>query len=453
MQVILTLFYFMCALLLLITVHEYGHFLVARCCGVKVLRFSFGFGKVLASWHDKRGTEFAFSLVPLGGYVKMLDEAEGPVPKDQRHRAFNNQSIGARMAIVLAGPLFNFLFAFVALWLVLVIGITSLAPIISDIRPGSLAYRAGLTSKQEILSFDGKKTASWHDVEYALMPLIGTHEPVEISVKPLSGTQVKRLMLPLDHWQLDVKNSDVLGSLGITPFMPSIPPIIGEVVGASPAASAGLQIGDVVTSVNKRHISDWLVLVDIVKHHPSERLLLGITRHGHHKSFFITVGTATNHGRTEGFLGVRSQSLDWPLHWQRTTRESPIQAMETAFKQTIGLTGATFSLIGRLVMGKLPLNSLSGPVGIAQGAGDSARGGLSHYLSFLALLSISLGVLNLLPIPMLDGGQFLYCLIELMIRRPLSDRLKLIGVSVGFMLLLTMMMIALTNDVSRLMGI
>ena len=448
----MTLFYFFLALLLLVTVHESGHFLVARWCGVKVLRFSFGFGKILASWRDKRGTEFVFSLIPLGGYVKMLDEAESPVPKDQHHLAFNNQPIRARMAIVLAGPLFNLLFAFLALWLVLVLGITSLAPIINDIRPGSLADRAGLSSKQEILSFDGKKTTNWRDVEYALMPLIGTHEPVEITVRSLINAKVKTLRFPLENWQLDAKNPDVLGSLGITPFVPSIPPIIGELVAESPAALAGLQVGDRIISLNKRAIDDWLVLVDHVKKRPNKTIILGLKRNGQDQSVSIMVGSTLNHDQAEGFLGIRSQRVDWPIHFQRMKRESPINALGIAFKQTTELTRATFSLIGRLVQGKLPLNSLSGPVGIAQGAGDSARGGISHYLSFLALISISLGVLNLLPIPMLDGGQFLYLLIELIVRHPLSERFKSIGASVGFLLLVTLMMIALTNDISRLTG-
>ena len=450
MSMLLTLFYFALALLLLIIVHEYGHFLVARCCGVKVLRFSFGFGKVLASWRDKRGTEYALSLFPLGGYVKMLDEAEGDVPENERHLAFNNKSIWARIAIVLAGPLFNFLFAFVALWLVLIIGIKSLAPMINDVKPGSIAARAGLTAQQEIVSVDGSQIASWRDFQYALMPLLGANEPVTITVKSLKNNQEKTLVLPLADWQLDTKNPDVLESLGIDPFVPTIPPVVGEVVPGSPAQSAGLQVGDVITSINTKAVVDWFVLVDFVKQHPNQRVMLSITRNGKHEKLTINISSAMNNGKVEGLLGVRSERVDWPPGWLRLQREAPIPAMGKAFKQTIALTGTTFTLIGRLVTGKLPIQSISGPVGIAQGAGESGRNGLPYYLSFLALVSISLGVLNLLPIPMLDGGHLLFNLIELVRRRPLSDGIKSIGIYFGLVLLVTLMIIALNNDLSRL---
>ncbi len=447
---LLTLGYFTFALLLLIIVHEFGHFLVARCCGVKVLRFSFGFGKVLASWHDKRGTEYAWSLIPLGGYVKMLDEAEGDVPENERHLAFNNKSIWARIAIVLAGPLFNFLFAFVALWLVLVIGIKSLAPMVDDIKPGSIVARAGLTARAEILSLDGRKVTSWHNFQYALMPLLGTTEPVPMMVKSLIDGQEKTLILPLADWQIDVKKPDILASLGIVPFLPTVPPVVGEVVADSPAELAGLHVGDVITSANGKNIVDWLVLVDFVKQRPNERIVLTLTRNGIHEKIVVNSASVKNNGHVEGVLGVRSARVDWPPHWLRTDREAPLQAVSTAFFQTAGLTGTTFALIGRLVMGKLSLQTISGPVGIAAGAGESARGGLTYYLSFLALISISLGVMNLLPIPMLDGGHLLYYLVELIRGRPVSDGFKSIGIYFGLAFLVTLMIIALKNDLTRL---
>lgn len=446
----LTLLYFLLALLLLVTVHEFGHFQVARWCGVKVLRFSFGFGLVLARWRDKRGTEYAWSLFPFGGYVKMLDESEEDVPENERHLAFNNQSVWKRIAIVLAGPLFNFIFAFIALWLVLVIGMQSLAPMIDSVKPNSIAANAGLTAHEEIVALNDTKINSWRDFQYALMPLVGSKETVHLTVKSLLDGHQSVIALPLVNWQLDDKKPDPLKSLGIEPFIPSIPPIVGEVVPDSPAAKGGLQTKDELLSVDGKPFSDWLFIVDYVQARPNQQITLQIKRHGTVQTLSFHTGSQQTKGQSEGFLGVRSQKVNWPEHWLRMEREHPVNALGTAFKQTVALTGTTFTLMGRLVTGKLGLNSISGPVGIAQGAGDSGRSGLASYLFFLALVSISLGALNLLPIPMLDGGHLLYYVLEIITRKPVSDGLKSAGAYVGLLLLVALMFIALTNDISRL---
>ncbi|MBA2709988.1 MAG: RIP metalloprotease RseP [Tatlockia sp.] len=447
-----TLFYFILALLLLITVHEYGHFIVARLCGVKVLRFSFGFGKVLARWHDKKGTEYAWSLFPLGGYVKMLDEGEGEVPAAERHLAFNNKSVWARIAIISAGPIFNFIFAFLALWLVLVIGIRSLAPMIDEVKSGSIAAKAGLQSKEEIVALDGKKITSWRDVQFALMPLLGSEKNVSITLKPYNNKQTRNLILPLADWHIDSKKPDPLGSLGIVPFIPKIPPVIGEVVAESSADKAGLKNGDIIKQMNGVPVDDWLDLVNYVKAHPGDTLTLAYSRNGQTNLLKMIIGSHENNGKTEGFLGLRSQNVNWPKEWIRIDRQRPIEALGSAFSQTSELIGATFSLIGRFATGKLAIQSISGPVGIAQGAGESGRSGLSYYLSFLALVSISLGVLNLLPIPMLDGGHLLYCFIEIIFRRPLADGVKSVGIYLGLVFLLGLMVLALSNDITRLIN-
>lgn len=450
---IYTALYFIIALLLLVIVHEYGHFLIARCCGVKVLRFSFGFGKILARWYDRRGTEYTWSLIPLGGYVKMLDETEGDVPENQRNMAFNNKSVWVRIAIVLGGPLFNILFAFLALWLVLVIGIQSLIPIIDDVKPGSIAALAGLTAKQEIVSINDQKMTGWRDVQYTLALLSGTHDPVTMTVKSLKSKQETTHVLSLTTWTLDAKDPDVVNSLGLVPFVPAMPPVIGEVLFESPAYVAGLRKGDVITSANGHAIPDWLALVNYVKEHPDKSILLHVERHGESLTVTVHSSVVMNDGKAYGRLGLRSEDpTQLVSRWFRTYHEGPLQALGTAFRQTMDLTAATFALTGRLITGKLSWHSISGPIGIAQGAGASAHGGLSYYLFFLAMISISLGVLNVLPIPMLDGGHLLYYLIELVLRRPVSEVVKSIGAYIGVGLLLILMVVAVHNDITRLMG-
>ncbi|MCW8386508.1 RIP metalloprotease RseP [Fluoribacter dumoffii] len=449
---LLTLLYFLLALVLLVTVHEYGHFQVARWCGVKVLRFSFGFGPILARWRDKKGTEYAWSLFPLGGYVKMLDESEGDVDEKERHLAFNNQSLWKRAAIVLAGPFFNFIFAFVALWLVLVIGMQSLAPMIESVKPNSIAAKAGLGANEEIIALNDTNINSWRDFQYAIMPLVGSEETIRLTVKSLTNGHKHQVFLPLTDWQLDNKKPDPLDSLGIQPFIPSIPPIVGEVVPDSPAAKAGLESGDKILKVDGKPFNDWLFLVDYVQTRPDKQLTLSLKRNGKIQNVLVQTGSQEIKGKVEGFLGVRSEKVKWPANWLRLEREDPLTAVGTALKQTVQLTGTTFTLMGRLVTGRLGLNSISGPVGIAQGAGDSGRSGLTSYLFFLALVSISLGALNLLPIPMLDGGHLLYYLLEAIRRKPLSDGLKSAGAYLGLLLLAALMFIALTNDLTRLAG-
>lgn len=446
-----TLFYFFLALILLVTVHEYGHFQVARWCGVKVLRFSFGFGPVLARWQDKRGTEYAWSLFPLGGYVKMLDETEGEVSAEELPYAFNRQPLWKRVAVVVAGPLFNFLFALVALWLVAVIGIQSLAPMIAEVKPGSLADRAGIRAGQEIVTVNDQPVYSWRDFQFILMPFIGSKADLIFTTKPIGDSQdLQSHALSLADWQLDPKKPDLLASFGLVPFVPAIPPVVGQVVEDSPAAKAGLKVGDVIQAVDGQKIEDWLQVVEYVQTRPNQVISMGLLRNGKPVEMRVRLGSQELNGQAVGLLGVRSQKVDWPAHWLRLQRYSPWEAVGLSIRQTLDLTSTTLTLLGRLASGQLGLHHLSGPVGIAQGAGDSARGGLSYYLAFLALVSISLGVLNLLPIPMLDGGHLLYYLIEKITGKPLAEPTKMVGVYMGLALLMLMMIVALYNDISRL---
>ena len=447
---LLTVMYFLLALLILVLVHEYGHFQVARWCGVKVLRFSFGFGKVLFRWHDKKGTEYAWSLVPLGGYVKMLDESEGEVAAHEQHLAFNNKSLLARSAIVVAGPMCNFIFAFIALWLVQTIGIYSLAPMIAAVKPNSIAAQAGLTAQEELITFNGKEVNSWREFQYAMMPLVGSGETVSLTVKSLVDGRMRHLNLPLAQWALGGKHPDPIKSLGIEPFIPSIPAVVGEIVPNSPAAKGGLEVKDKLLSLNGEPVNEWMFVVDYVQTHPGKEVLVRVQRQHKILEIPLVIGTQQHRGAARGFIGVRSQKVDWPKHWLNVQRQDPLTALGTALQQTTELTGTTFRLIGRLISGKLGLSTISGPVGIAQGAGDSGRGGLTSYLFFLALISISLGALNLLPLPLLDGGHLLYYFLELLRGKPLPEGIKSFGVYIGLLLVVTLMVIAFSNDLSRL---
>lgn len=447
---LLTLFYFLLALLLLICIHEYGHFIVARLCGVKVLRFSFGFGKVLFSWKDKHQTEFVWSLWPLGGYVKMLDETEGEVAVEERHRAFNVQPLWKRILIVLAGPLFNFLFAIVAFWLAAVIGIYSLAPIIEEAKEGSIVAQAGIQSWDEITAINTKKTRSWRDVQFSLMPYLGSGDTITVAVKNTKTGQTAQYALPLEDWELDPNKPDALKSLGITPFIPNIPPVVGDVEEGGPAEEAGLQKGDRVVQVDGVAMNDWLEMVNYVRAHPNKALQFTIQREGRSKTVKVNTGEKIVDNDRMGYVGLRVQKQDWPKEWLRIQKDDPLKAIGTALTKTWQLSDATLRFIGRLITGRLSLNTVSGPIGIAQGAGQSGKSGVVYYLSFLALVSISLGVLNLLPIPMLDGGHLLFYLIELLRRKPVSEGARIAFTYAGFLALMALMVVAMSNDIVRL---
>ncbi|MCH9717816.1 MAG: RIP metalloprotease RseP [Gammaproteobacteria bacterium] len=447
-----TLFYFTLALFLLVTIHEAGHFFVARWCGVKVLRFSFGFGPVLFSKRDKKGTVFAWSLIPLGGYVKFLGEADEALNKTEREFAFSSKPLISRAAIILAGPLFNFLLAFIAFWCVSIIGMTTLAPIVDEVSLGSVAKQVGFIPQDEIVAINGKSVASWHDVRYALMPYMGGHGVLDVWVVSRIDGVTRGLHVPLGRWATPSPDVDPIAALGLTPFMPKILPRVAEVFPNTPAKTAGLHVGDEVLDVDAHGISDWRELVIYVKNHPNKKIILNIKRGQSEKHIAVQLGHQLKAGKQEGTLGVLSERGAWPKDLVRKQHQDPLRALVTASKQTWLFTEATVVWIGRMITGDMPVKNLSGPLGIAQGASDSARGGLVYYLSFLGLVSIGLGVLNLLPIPILDGGQLMYALIEGVTGRPVSEHFKTVGVVCGLILMMALTAVALRNDVIRLVG-
>lgn len=445
--------YFLIALLVLILVHEFGHFLLARICGVKVLRFSFGFGRALKTWRDKSDTEYVWSLLPFGGYVKLLDENECEVDIRERHLAFNNKPLLVKMAVVLAGPLFNFLLACILLWVIAIIGVKSIAPIIDEVRIGSIAEKIGFKSGSEIVEIDGRKISSWYAFQHVLIPILGSEKDSLITIKKLDNGHLEKLRFPLVDLQLNDNYTDILDNLGIKPFIPKIPPVVGNVLPDSAAARAGLLKDDLILALDNKLVDNWLDIVKFVKHNPDKNIVLLVNREGEKKEIHIYSGHVVKNGRLEGFLGVQSKKIETPVGFLRLDSLSPLDALQTSVIDTYFLVKGTLIAIGKMLNGKSSIHNLSGPVGIAKSAGDSARSGLVAYLYFIAVLSISLGVLNLLPIPMLDGGHLLFYIIEGLIGRSLSNKFKIKGAYLGMLLLIVLTVVALTNDLTKMMGV
>ncbi|USZ49206.1 RIP metalloprotease RseP [Halomonas sp. DN3] len=436
---------------LLVTFHEFGHFWVARRCGVKVLRFSVGFGSPLWSRFDRHGTEFAIAAIPLGGYVKMLDEREGEVPEDQLDQAFNRKSVWARMAIVAAGPLANFLLALVAYWALFVAGTTTVVPVVGDVTPQTPAAEAGLESGMELTAIGGETVRSWDEVNLKLVAAIGASGSLEIEAREEGSSASRSYRAPVENWLVGQDPPAPLATLGIAPWRPDMPAVIGQVMEGEPAAEAGLQAGDRVLSIDDRAVSDWPDLVERVRARPGQTLSLEVERNGESKALSLTPRiNRLEDGSEIGYIGAGVAPVDWPQQYQREIRYGPLDAVGQAASRTAEMTLLTFDAVRKMVVGLISPTNLSGPITIARIAGDTARSGLESFINFMAYLSISLGVLNLLPIPVLDGGHLLYYLVEAVRGRPVSERTQAVGLKVGLALVGTLMIMALYFDVMRL---
>lgn len=449
MQIVETVFALLLTLGILVTLHEYGHFWVARRCGVKVLRFSVGFGKPIYSWYDRHGTEFAIAAIPLGGYVKMLDEREGPVPEELKGQSFNAQAPSRRIAIAAAGPVANFLFAIFAYWLLSVVGFTTVAPIVGPVAEDSVAERVGLETGMEIHQVDGQRVTSWRDVNMRLLERAGEHGQVVIDVST-NGSK-RQLEGELGGWSLSDDTPNPLIEFGITPWRPDVPPIIGQLTPDGRAKAAGLEVGDEIVSVNGQSVSNWVRLVDLVRNSPEETLSLGIERDG--RSLSVDVKPAANKnedGTVTGLIGAGVQPFDWPEDTLRDVSFGPLAAIPNAVSETWNDTRLTLVAIKKMVTGLLSPTNLSGPITIARIAEASVSSGFEDFIRFLAYLSVSLGVLNLLPVPVLDGGHIVYYTIEAIRRKPLSEQAQAFGLRIGMAMILTLMVFALYNDLMRL---
>lgn len=451
MELLYTITLTLGTLAVLVAIHEFGHFWVARRCGVQVLRFSIGFGPSLCSWRDRQGTEYSIAAIPLGGYVKMLDEREGEVPASELHRAFNRKSPLQRIAVVSAGPLANLLLAVVAYWFLYMAGESGYVPIIGEVEPDSIAAVAGLEAGQEIVAVDGGATPTWQALSFRLLDRIGDTGTIKFAAQyPASGV-VYESEADISRWLSEQEEPDLYAGLGISLYTPEVPPVVGEVVAASPAAKIGMLPGDKVLRVDGVTMALWMDWVDYVRARPEQPIEVEYQRGSEILRASIVPERITDeNGKDIGRVGVAAAIPEMPPDMVRRFPRGPLQALGASFSRTWELSVFTLKSIKKMLLGLISPKNLSGPITIAKVATASAKSGLESYISFLALLSVSLGVLNLLPIPVLDGGHLLFYTIELLAGRPVPEKIQSVGYQLGLFMVMGMMMLALYNDFTRL---
>ena len=446
-----TVIAFLLALGILISVHEYGHFWVARRLGVKILRFSLGFGQPL--YRRQLGeTEFTVSAIPLGGYVKMLDEREGEVAQHELHRAFNRQPLSTRVAVVVAGPLANFVLAFAAYWLTLVIGVSAPVALIGEVEKNSIADRAGLQADDRITSIGGIQTATWDGVFRKSLEGILDNRVVPVTVENHAGAS-RHAELDFSGMSIDdISEGDFLAELGIAPRRPLIPPRIKRVVEGEAAAMGGLRAGDLVTEAGGISVTSWSEWVEIIRNHAGRSLMVTVARDSETLELEITPKSSEVDGEVIGRIGAEVEvPADFDPLPRAVERYGPLEAIPAALGRTRDMSVTTLKFLGKMITGQASVQNLSGPISIAHYAGQSAQLGLARFLEFLALVSVSLAVLNLLPIPLLDGGHLLYYLIEFATRKPVSETVQIYGQHIGLVMLLSLMGLAVYNDILRIL--
>ncbi|MGI5309451.1 sigma E protease regulator RseP [Rheinheimera sp. WS51] len=441
---------FVVALGILVTVHEFGHFWVARKNGVLVKRFSIGFGKALVSWRDRQGTEFVIAAIPLGGYVRMLDERVDPVLPQFKDLSFNSKTVWQRMAIIAAGPAANFIFAFIALWLMYMLGVQTIKPVIATVAPQSIAAQAKVPSNSQIVSVNGHTATDANNVNLLLVEQLG-RDQIELGIKDFATGQARTIVLDTTDWQFNPEQQSVFASLGLELDRPQALTELALIAENSAAQRDGLQQNDKIIQIDETVINQWSQVVTIVSNSPERPLHMLIERQGQELELTVTpASVAGKDGFSQGMLGVSPKVTPWSEGVVYTQRYGPIEAVSAGFTHSWQLIRLSFVMIGKLITGDVSMKHLSGPISIAQGAGSTASIGFVAFLSFLALISVNLGVINLLPLPILDGGHLMYMLVELIRGKPVSEKTQEIGFRFGALLLLMLMGIALLNDISRL---
>lgn len=440
---------------ILVTIHEFGHYWVAKRCGVKIECFSIGFGKSLYSWY-KGDTEYRIAILPLGGYVKMFGERDVEISESEKSLAFNHKSLAQKTAIVAAGPLANLILAVVLYWLMFMTGVSGIAPVIGNIEADSSVALAGLQRGDEIVIVDGDQTRTWQEVRIALLERLGESGNVDLSYVSPGSDLINNASITIERWLINEAEPDVLGALGIIPYRLDIPAVIGELVSDGRAEQAGLLSEDEILKVNQIDVTGWLHWVDIVRQSPEKDLFIQVLRQGQLLDLTLRPELSVdNNGDQTGYIGagvdVPEVMPSLPEDMNRAVSYSPFAALPYAFTETWDNGIFILDSIKKMIVGLISVENLSGPITIAQVAGQTATFGLEYYLSFLAVLSISLGILNLLPIPVLDGGHLLYYLIEAVIRRPVPEKVQAMGMQLGIFLIVSVMFIAFYNDINRLL--
>src|SRR6056300_281655 len=433
------------ALGVLVTVHEFGHYWVAKRCGVRVLRFSVGFGRALYTWKDQAGTEFCIAAIPLGGYVKMLDGRERTISKDERHEAFDQKPVGQRFAIVAAGPAINLIFAAFIYALISMIGVQTPVPVVGEL-PTVTASKTRLPA--EIVSFDGRDMESWERISIAMVDVIGDQTTVQVGLRPLDSTIVNQVTMPVPRDL--ITDESPLVAFGVRPWSPPIPAELARVIAGGVGEASGLVAGDRITAVNEDPVTDWSEFVAAIKVAYGLSTELTLKRGDLTQTLSVVPETREGPDGPYGFLGVAPVVKPLPPELFRTVQENPIKALWVGVERTVEMSWLTVESIGKMITGALSPENLSGPLTIARVAGDSASSGWYAYLSFIAYLSVSLGVLNLLPIPVLDGGHLVFFVVEWLRGKPVSEQVQMQGIRIGMALLMGLMFFAFYNDLMRL---
>ncbi|MFX4228572.1 MAG: RIP metalloprotease RseP [Porticoccaceae bacterium] len=451
MEVVKIVFYALVALFILVTFHEFGHYWVARKCGVRVLRFSIGFGKPLLKW-QRGDTEFALAGIPLGGYVKMYGESaeEEEIPPAEQHLSFSHKSVWQRMAIVVAGPVANLLLAIFIYFLVFLGGTREVAPLIGTVEPGSAAESAGVVAGTEIIRVDNKEVVSWAGVFEQLLNRIGETGYIELQTTQPDSVSPASYRVPINAWQRDTDQPDFLGSLGLVPYTPEIAAVIGQIVEGSPAQQAGLQVGDQILETDEVSIQNWEQWRDIVRASPGRTLPMLVERDAEVINLELTPEEVEENGEIYGLAGVAPEPADWPEELLRERDYGFFGAIQAGAEKTWSSSLFILDSLKKLITGQVSTKSLGGPVSIAKFAGASAEAGWQSFLTFLGIMSVMLGIMNLLPIPVLDGGHLLFYIIEAVKGSPLSEAIQAAAMRVGVSLVFGIMLLALYNDFMRL---